>query len=244
MEWMMIFKTLSAVLDIIKNSEVGQRIVRSGLPWFLCGISCLWVFENAAINIRSDDRELHQNVLLARNRVERANNPLFTSLWKQRFGRINADMYEINSGTVTIPAEAVKAVAEEMLRHVEHSLVATSTAPNWWTDDSGKRYEQRNMDLARDGKVRVTRIFLYANESERDELKHHLEDQRKAGIQVLTGHRGKRLEDYVLIDDTYGGILTLSDKAEIVDARFYFESARVEEVRQRITEIQSEAQLY
>src|SRR5690242_8445342 len=158
MEWMTIFKTLQAVLDIIKNSEAGQRIVRGGLPWFLCGISCLWVFESAAINVRSEDRDLHQNVLLARNRVEHANNPLFTYLWKQRLGRIYADVNEINSGTVTIPAESVKAVAEEMLRHVEHSLVATSTAPNWWADDSGKRYEQRNISLARDGKVRVTRI--------------------------------------------------------------------------------------
>jgi hypothetical protein len=165
MEWMNIFKTLQAVLDIIKSSEAGQRIVRSGLPWFLCGISCLWVFESAAINVLPEDRDLHQNVLSARKRVDRADNPLFTSLWKQRLARINADVFEINSGTVTIPADAVKAVAEEMLRHVEHSLVATSTAPNWWTDDSGKRYEQRNMDLARSGKVRVTRIFLYADNS-------------------------------------------------------------------------------
>jgi hypothetical protein len=52
------------------------------------------------------------------------------------------------------------------------------------------------------------------------------------------------LEDYVLVDDAYAGVLTLSDKAEIVDARFYFDSAHVEDIRQRITEIQSVAQLY
>jgi hypothetical protein len=245
MDWVVILRTLQALLELFKNPGNGVgRLMRSGVVWFVCGISFFWIWETPLVNFVQEDRDLHQNVLQTRSRVACVKNPFFTSLWRQRFERINADLLEINSGVVTIPADEAKARAEEMLRHVNRSLVATSTAADWWADDAGKRYEQQSMILATGGKVQVTRIFLYTGDNERNELKRHLEDQRRAGIVVLTAQRGKRLEDYVLIDDAFAGVMTLSDKAEIIDVKFYFDDAHVDMVRQRIAGIKSRAQLY
>ncbi len=145
-------------------------------------------------------------------------------------------------GVITVPAAELNLAALKMMSEVQFRMLATSSDKSWWKHKFGDEYQERNTNAA--NRIEITRIFLYANRDELASLRPVLEAQRKSGIRVFVAPldpNASLAEDYVVIDNRLAGRLRLSLDRNPVQADFYFDKDKIEEVKQRISLISANA---
>jgi hypothetical protein len=114
----------------------------------------------------------------------------------------------------------------DMIRSAKTQIVATSYAQSasWWDQPWGKRYESENAEAAKRG-VKVTRTFLFANESELDAIRPLLSKEVDAGITVKYAFVGnlhtQLVSGLVVIDNGLAGELHLTPAKGVKEAEFY-----------------------
>ena len=230
-------KATKDVLDFISLQTNKLEIAKYGVACCLVA-ACTCGINNNCLIIREQDRQLIEAVHAGRDTAGR--DPFAAWLLSQRLRATRSSLER--RGTITIPAAELNLAALKMMSEVQFRMLATSSAKGWWKHEFGNEYLARNTNLA----IRkdITRIFLYANQDELAALSPVLEAQIKAGIQVFVAPldpSAPLAEDYVVIDDRIAGRLTLTLDRNPVQADFYFDKDKIEEIKQRISAISADA---
>jgi hypothetical protein len=228
------------VLDVISVTGNKREVARYGLACCLVA-GCTFGITNDYFVLREQDRELIRAVHAGHETAGK--NQFAAWLLEQRLRETRNGLER--RGTITIPASELNLAALKMMNEVQFRMLATSSAKGWWNHEFGNEYMARNTNLA----VRkdITRIFLYANESELASLRPVLEAQLRAGIQVYIAPldaNATLAEDYVVVDDRMAGRLTLTLDRNPVQADFYFDKEKIEEIKQRISAISANARQF
>jgi len=230
-------KATKDVLDFISLQTNKLDIAKYGVACCLVAV-CTYGIANDCLIIREQDRELIRAVHAGRDTAGR--DPFAAWLLSQRLRATRSGLER--RGTITIPAAELNLAALKMMSEVQFRMLATSSAKGWWKHEFGDEYLARNTNVAI--RKEITRIFLYANRDELAALSPVLEAQLKAGIQVFVAPldpSAPLAEDYVVIDDRLAGRLTLTLDRNPVQADFYFDREKVDEIKQRISAICADA---
>lgn len=226
------------ILDILSLQIKKGEIAKYGVACCLVA-ACTYMLTNDCLIFQEQDRELMQAVHAGRKTAGK--NPFAAWLLNERLRATRSGLER--PGAITIPAAELNLAALKMMGEVQFRMLATSSAKGWWKHEFGDAYLARNTNLA--SRKAITRIFLYANQDELAALQPVLAAQLKAGIQVFVAPLDPNVplaEDYVVIDDRMAGRLTLTLDRNPVQADFYFDKDKIDEIKQRIFEISSNAQ--
>lgn len=226
-------KTTKDILDFISLQTNKGEIAKYGLACCVVAVGMYGVTNDCVI-VREQDRELMRAVHLGRDTAGK--DPFAAWLLSQRLRATRSGLER--PGTITIPAAELNLAALKMMNEVQFRMLATSSAKGWWKHEFGDEYLARNTNVA--GQKDITRIFLYANQDELAALRPVLQAQSKAGIRVYVAPldpNAPLAEDYVVIDNRMAGRLMLSLDRNPVQADFYFDKDKIEEIKQRITAI-------
>ena len=230
-------KATKDILDFVSLQTNKLEIAKYGFACCLVAV-CTYGINNDCVIVRPEDRELIRAVHVGRETAGR--DPFAAWLLSQRLRATRSGLER--RGTITIPAAELNLAALKMMSEVQFRMLATSSAKGWWKHKFGNEYLERNTNAAL--RKDITRIFLYANRDELAALGPVLEAQIKAGIQVFVAPldpSAPLAEDYVVIDDRMAGRLTLTLDRNPVQADFYFDKDKIDEIKQRISAISADA---
>ncbi len=139
---------------------------------------------------------------------------IFTDFIKTETDDFQTKLTAIQNHEIEIPKEKAMLFGESVFTAAKKSVYTTSyvSPSSWWLTTEGNAYFLKN-EAALKRSVSISRIFIYANDSELRDLKPILQKQKNAGVTVFSIQASKLPErmsrDIIIVDDRLVGELIL-----------------------------------
>jgi hypothetical protein len=193
--------------------------------------------------LEAQEGDLLQEILrqaeLADKSVNGIKDTTIRAIWSRQFEWASANfrdqLISIRSDKVRITKEVAQAFGEAVIVNAKSSIEATSYVDpaKWWTTPEGEVYLKKNGEAVQHG-VRIRRIFVFRNETDRLALEQLAAQQQNIGIEVYLCDVNKLprslQKDVIIMDHKIAGELGLADDGDFNTVLVSKDSREVDDI--------------
>jgi SAM-dependent methyltransferase len=263
--------TLGSILVGIVASNVGASIPESILIAAVIDILAIQItdIDSSEQQMRRLAKDLGLNLTIhdsaykpaierlvnSLSHVERQRYPLFLNWADDNLTSWAAQVADIGNGhlRITNPSE-IQERGRWLLKNLKRELFATSfvSMEQFWTANKGPEYQRENVELAKEHKLSITRVFLFTSPTDLYSPKFQgiletLRQQAAAGLEVLYAYTDSLPEearvDFGLWDNAMVCYITAdpNDPAVVQEANYYTDVAHLQQARRIVNTIRDNA---